>query len=55
MDKGLSCNVWFMGRILETFPDSFGHVRTVGILTKNSVLVRPVTTVALLTPASDES
>ena len=55
VDKGLPRNVWLMGRVLETFPDSFGHVRTARVLTKNSVLLRPVTKLVLLTPTSDES
>ena len=54
VDKGLPRNVWLMVRVLETFPDSFGHVRTARVLTKNLVLLRPVTKLVLLKPASDE-
>ncbi|KAL7841272.1 hypothetical protein SRHO_G00249630 [Serrasalmus rhombeus] len=35
-------NSWLLGRILKTFPDKQGLVRTALIKTKNSVLQRPV-------------
>ena len=55
VDEGLPRNIWLMGRVLETFPDSFGHVRTARVLTKNSVFLLHITRLVLLIPALDES
>ena len=53
MDRNLPRNVWLLGRILETYPDTFGHVRTARVLTKHSISIRPITKLVLLTLASD--
>ena len=44
---------WLLGKILQTFPDKKGLVRSVRLQTKTSVLERPVTKICLLCEASD--
>ncbi len=44
---------WPLGRVLETFPDDKGLVRTVKIKTKSSVLERPVGKICLLLETND--
>nr|XP_061785759.1 uncharacterized protein LOC133576497 [Nerophis lumbriciformis] len=39
---------WILGRILETFPDRKGLVRSVRLQTKTSIIERPVTKICLL-------
>ncbi len=39
---------WLLGRILKTFPDKKGLVRSVSLQTKTSVIERPVTKICLL-------
>ena len=39
---------WPLGRILETFPDQKGHVRSVRLRTATGELVRPITCLCLL-------
>lgn len=44
---------WILGRILETFNDKKGLVRSVRLQTKTSVLERPVTKICLLCEATE--
>lgn len=44
---------WILGRILQTFPDRKGLVRSVSLQTKTSVIKRPVTKICLLCEAMD--
>ena len=41
-------NSWLMARVIETFPDSNGLVRSVKVQTKHSIIVRPVTKLCVL-------
>jgi len=41
------------GRILQTFPDKRGCVRTVSVRTKNGVVKRPIAKLCLVTAAPD--
>ena len=43
-------NAWLMGRIIETFPDSNGLVRTARIQTKHSIITRPITKLCVIVP-----
>lgn len=51
MDDTSPRNSWLMGRIIETIPDSRGHVRRVKIRTRNNILERPITKLCLLLEA----
>ncbi|XP_039550287.1 uncharacterized protein LOC120495005 [Pimephales promelas] len=42
---------WLLGKVLQTFPDSQGLVRSVEIQTKYNILERPVTKICLLREA----
>ncbi len=42
-DSSAPRNSWMLGRVLETFPDKKGLVRSVRVQTKTNILVRPVT------------
>ena len=52
MDDALPRSKWTMGRILETFPDKHGLVRTVCIKTPSSVLTRPISKLCLILPVA---
>ena len=39
---------WLMGRVLETYPDNQGFVRSVKVKTATSTLIRPITKLCLL-------
>nr|XP_039261943.1 uncharacterized protein LOC120338077 [Styela clava] len=41
-------NTWLLGRVIETYQDSKGRVRSVGVQTKHSIFQRPVTKLVLL-------
>ncbi len=43
---------WLLGRVLETYPDRKGLVRSAQVKTKTSTLVRPVTKLCLLQEAA---
>ena len=43
---------WLLGRVLETYPDSKGLVRSARVKTKTSTLDRPVTKLCLLQEAA---
>jgi len=46
-------NSWCMGRIIETFPDKHGLIRSAKIQTKSSICTRPISKLcALLSPES---
>ena len=47
-EKGLPRNTWLLGRVMETYPDASGLVRTVKLRTKRSCIVRPITKLTLL-------
>lgn len=49
-DDNLPPSQWTIGRIVETFPDKEGLVRTVKIRTASSVLLRPLTKICILLP-----
>ncbi len=42
-DYSAPCNSWMLGRVLETFPDKKGLVRSAQVQTKTNIMVRPVT------------
>lgn len=44
---------WPLGRVLETFSDDKGLVRTVKVKTKSSILERPVRKLCLLLEVND--
>ena len=44
---------WLLGRILKTYPDKRGLVRSVSLQTKTSRIERPVTKICLLCEAAD--
>lgn len=50
-DSGAPRNSWLLGRVLETFPDKGGLVRSVRIKTKTNILERPVTKLCLVQEA----
>ena len=39
---------WFLGKVLEIFPDAKGMVRSVKLQTENGVIERPVTKLCLV-------
>ena len=45
---------WLMGRVLETYPDKHGHVRSVKVKTMTSTLIRPITKLCLLLEQEDQ-
>lgn len=47
-DDNLPPTHWCVGRVLETFPDREGLVRTVKIKTATTELVRPITKICIL-------
>ncbi|KAL2102335.1 hypothetical protein ACEWY4_001503 [Coilia grayii] len=51
VDESSPRNSWPMGKVVETIPDSRGHVRRVKIQTKNNILERPITKLCLLLEA----
>ncbi|XP_038073422.1 uncharacterized protein LOC119741653 [Patiria miniata] len=48
VDNSAPRNSWPMGLVQEVFMDKRGHVRSVKVMTKTSVLVRPITKLCLL-------
>lgn len=42
---------WLLGKVLQTFPDTQGLVRSVKVLTKCNILERPITKICLLLEA----
>lgn len=48
VDSAAPRDSWLLGRVLETFPDKNGLVRSVRLNTKNNVFERPVTKLCLL-------
>ena len=48
IDDCLSRNNWCLGRVLETFRDKKGLVRSVKIKTKSNILERPIAKLCLL-------
>ena len=48
VDDNLPRNVWSLGRIIKTYPDAQGLVRSVSVQTKTSVYKRPITKLILL-------
>ena len=44
---------WLLGKVLETFPDKHGFVRSVRLKTKSSIMERPVTKLCLLMAACE--
>jgi len=54
-DSSLPRGTWPMGRILDVFSDSAGHVRTAKVKTKDTTLVRPITKLVLLLAQETES
>ena len=51
VDETSPCKSWPMGRVMETIPDSRGHVRRVKVRTKSNVLERPITKLCLFLEA----
>ena len=45
---------WLLGKVLETFPDKNGFVRSARLKTKSSIMERPVTKLCLLMAACDD-
>lgn len=41
-------NSWVMGQVMQTIPDSRGHVRQVQVRTKTNTLCRPITILAII-------
>jgi len=54
VDKTAPRGQWLVGRILQTFPDESGCVRSVSVRTKNGIVKRPIEKLCLLTAASDD-
>lgn len=52
MDSAAPRGSWLLGRVLETFPDKKGLVRSVRLQTKTNILERPVTKLCLLQEAA---
>jgi hypothetical protein len=55
IDETAPRNSWIMGQVVETLPDSRGHVRQVQVRTKTNILCRPITKLALLLEAPVEA
>jgi len=53
VDKTAPRGQWLVGRILQTFPDDKGCVRTVSVRTKNGVVKRPIAKLCLVSSAPD--
>jgi len=53
VDKTAPRGLWLVDRILQTFHDEKGCVRTVSAGTKNGVVKRPIAKLCLVTAASD--
>ena len=53
IDDSLPRSKWTMGRVLETFPDKSGRIRTVKVKTGNSVLLRPISKLCLILKADE--
>lgn len=53
MDSTAPRGSWLLGRVIETFPDKHGVVRSVHLKTKVNVLERPVTKLCLLNAAEN--
>lgn len=53
MDSTAPRGSWVLGRILQTFADKKGFVRSVRLQTKANVIERPVTKISLLCEATD--
>ena len=51
VDDTLPRSKWVMGRVMETYPDKSGLVRTVTVKTGRSVLQRPVSKLCLIIPS----
>lgn len=49
VDSTASRNSWLIGRVIQTFPDKIGIVRSVRIRTKTNVIERPVTKLCMST------
>ena len=54
VDKTAPRGQWLIGRILQTFPDESGCVRSVSVRTKNGIVKRPIAKLCFLTAASDD-
>ena len=52
-DNSLPRSKWAMVRILETFPNKSGLIRSVSIKTQKSVLTRPISKLCLILKAED--
>ena len=48
MDERTARGDWPLGRVVETYPDDQGVVRTVLVKTRGAERVRPITKIALL-------
>lgn len=53
VDETAPQNLWVMGRVIQTFPDSRGFVWRLLVKTKISKLDRPITKICLLQEAED--
>ena len=53
VDDKLPRNAWLLGRVIKTYPDAKGIVRSVSIQTKTSVYDRPITKLILLRECDD--
>lgn len=53
-DPGAPRGAWPLGRVLETFSDKRGLVRSVKVKTKTNIIDRPVTKLCLLQETQDE-
>lgn len=52
VDNTAPRNSWITGRIVKTFPDAKGFVRSVLVKTKSSVIQRPIDKLCLLMEAA---
>ncbi|XP_071483358.1 uncharacterized protein [Diadema antillarum] len=48
VDGNVPRNLWMLGRVLQTMPDSQGFVRSAAIKTKNSVIIRPISKLCMI-------
>ena len=48
MDERTARGDWSLGRVVETYPDDQGFVRTVLVKTRGAERVRPIAKIALL-------
>lgn len=52
VDNTAPRNSWLMGRVMKTFPDDKGYVRSVLVKTKASLIQRPIDKLCLLMEAA---